>query len=208
MRTEQVTVDGISFQLLPMPLMEARKWDAKVLMVLAPLLGALDAFGPSKAKKTSKTEEAEGDEPAIDAELAPDAEPVDEADESEKPAEDDTPVDFAKLTACFQKALSALPDETMNALVRGMFARVTCLPLEGSPFVINTDKNVDAAFEGCGPISMYKLMFEVARFNKFTPFAVAGAGTETGGILASLVPAGARKGLNLARLAGSTAPQM
>ena len=197
MRTEQVTIDGVSFQLMPMPLLEARKWDAKILMILAPLLGALDALGSAPAKEADDLPME-----ALAAELVPEEGAEPQTAEQEQAAE--TPADFAKIAVCFQKALSALSDEVMSAMVRGMFARVSCIPVEGAPFPLNTDRAVDQALGDCGPLSIYKLMFEVAKFNKFTPFALAAVGGETGNILASLVPAAARKGLQLGRLAGST----
>ena len=186
-----VDVEGVNFQILPMPLIEARKWDAKILLVLAPLLGALDAFGEKPA---------EGTEPAAEV-GADDVGPVEPA-EAEKPADDVDIKDFSKISTSLQAALSALPDEVMNTMIRGMLSKVTCISCENGPLVLNCDKNIDIAFEGCGPVALYKLVFEVARFNKFTPFALAGAGDATGGILASLVPGGIRKGLSLARLAG------
>ena len=186
-----VDVEGVNFQILPMPLMEARKWDAKILMVLAPLLGALDAFGEKPT---------EGAEPAVEV-GADDVGPVEPA--GSKDTSDDVNIkDFSKISMSLQAALSALPDEAMNTMIRGMFSKVTCISCENGPLVLNCDKNIDIAFEGCGPVALYKLVFEVARFNKFTPFVLAGAGDATGGILASLVPGGIRKGLSLARLGG------
>ena len=188
-----VNVEGVNFQILPMPLMESRKWDAKILMVLTPLLGALDAF-------EEKPKVEEGAEPT--AEIGTEGDLPAEAPEVEKPADDVEIKDFSKISQSLQAALSALPDEVMNTMIRGMFSKVTCIDCENGPLVLNCDKNIDIAFEGCGPTALYKLVFEVARFNKFTPFALAGTGDATGGILASLVPGGIRKGLSLARLGG------
>ena len=186
-----VDVEGVNFQILPMPLIEARKWDGKIAMILVPLLGALDAFDEKPAKVAEPAEEIEANDGA----------PVEPAS-SKDPSDDVDIKDFSKISMSLQAALSALPDEVMNTMIRGMLSKVTCISCENGPLVLNCDKNIDIAFEGCGPVALYKLVFEVARFNKFTPFVLAGAGGATGGILASLVPGGIRKGLSLARLGG------
>lgn len=195
---EIVTVDGLEFQLLKMPLLEARTCDAKIARILVPLLGALDAFGNSK-----------GDDAPVESDpgksaLAALPEGV-TAEPPEAPAAEDSTddiKDFSLVAQSIQRALSSLPDSVMDALMKSMLSRVTCLNCEDGPLVLNNSHNIDKAFDGLGPVSLYKLIYEVARFNKFTPFVLAGAGDATGGILASLVPGGIRKGLSLARLGG------
>ena len=185
---ETVNVEGRNFQLLPMPLLEAMKWDRKVGVILAPLLGALDALESTKSKPSvAPTTDSSTEEVDLFADDAPVASEEDAGPQI---------TGFVKVAECLQRALTTLPDSEVSALTRGMLARVTYIPDAGQPILLNNDRGIDTAFEGLGPISIYKLMYEVARFNKFSPFALAGNGSSTAGILGSLVP-GLSRGIRL-----------
>ena len=179
LNAEMVTVEGKNFQLLPMKLMEARKWDFKIVRIIAPMLGALEGLSKS-GESTEKS-----------------AEDTDEAAPSQAES-----LGFAQVATCIQKALSTLSDDEMDALIRGMFTNVTYLPEGGSPVLLNQTGALDAAFAGVGPYAIYRLIFEVARFNKFTPFVLAGGGSPLGGIQGLLNPA--TRGMKLDRLVAST----
>lgn len=180
-----IEVEGKSFQLNPMPVLEARKWDFKIMQLIAPLLRALDGQGEKKAA---------GDEEVLAS-----------IGKGDAPQEELGNISFGNVAGAIQEALQSLTDEQVDALLRGLFKRVTWLPGDGvnPPTLLDSEKNINAAFDELGPSALYRLVFEVAKYNKFTPFALAGAGGPIPGILGSLRP-GSRKGLDLGRLATST----
>lgn len=167
-------IDGINFSIMPMPIMEARKWDFKIARLLVPLLGALDGFKESDEAPKSE----EGEQPA--------------ADEDKSVADS---IGMAKVAEAVQKALSTLSDAEVDAMITGMTSRVTALVPGAAPRLLSERGAMDEVFAGMGPIGIYKLLFEVARYNKFSPFALGGAGSPVAGLLQR------RTGFDLSRLA-------
>lgn len=90
-------------------------------------------------------------------------------------------VDLAVVTNSVMDSLGALSDIEFNALLVGMFERVQWIRVNGdgsqTPTFLTSGELIDSAFEDT--LSMYKLMYEVARYNKFLPFGMAGTGTPT-----------------------------
>jgi hypothetical protein len=176
---ETVEIAGMQFQLIPMPGLTRMKWDFKVLQLIAPLVGALD-----------------GMKGAVD----------DLDDEGKKTDSDDfdmSKMDFAKIAGSLTDALGTLPDEQRESLIKGMLAytqRIDCQPA----IALASNNAIEKAFADESPIAIYELVYQVARYNKFTPFAVLGTGSRIKGILGSFVPSGAKKGLALDRLGPST----
>jgi hypothetical protein len=175
-----VTIGGMEFQLLPMPIMEAWKWDRKIMQILAPLIKSLSGM-----KEADVSAEPDSEDEEVTEEKSPD-------------------VDFSSVAGAITDALTALSDAELESLVKGMTKyanRIDCNP----PIQLGSNTGVEKAFADHGPIEVYKLLFEIARYNKFSPFALAGGGNQIGGILGSfLPPAVKRAGMSLDRLATST----
>ena len=86
-------------------------------------------------------------------------------------------VDLSRVSMGVQDALASLPDHEFDALLVGMCSSVsTHIEGKGNCTLITGDL-IDAALESTS--QMYKLMYEVARFNKFLPFGLVGAGDAT-----------------------------
>jgi len=85
------------------------------------------------------------------------------------------------LTGGLQQALTALPDAEFDTLLLGMCKYVSTT-IEGKGVcTLHTGDLVDAAIDK--PTDLYILMFEIARYNEFLPFALLGDGSATPGTL-------------------------
>ena len=149
----QVPIDGKVFNLSPMKARKVGELERKLLKALAPLLagmGGVLSLLPDLAK--------EGDKSL----LLQDALGM---------------VDLSRVSMGVQDALASLPDHEFDALLVGMCSSVsTHIEGKGNCTLI-TGELIDAALESTS--QMYKLMYEVARFNKFLPFGLVGAGDAT-----------------------------
>lgn len=149
----QVPIDGKVFNLSPMKARKVGELERKLLKALAPLLagmGGVLSLLPDLAK--------EGDKSL----LLQDALGM---------------VDLSRVSMGVQDALASLPDHEFDALLVGMCSSVsTHIEGKGNCTLITGDL-IDAALESTS--QMYKLMYEVARFNKFLPFGLVGAGDAT-----------------------------
>jgi hypothetical protein len=174
----EIEVEGEKFQLTPMNPFKARKADAKIMKVLAPLVGGLIA-----AAGDTKPDAKEGAEPNFD-------------------------VSGEVLAGALVQALGEL--EETDSLFTELFATVLWLPSDTEAakvahLQLDSLRNIEKAFSfiGAGPQVFYKLAFEVARYNKFTPFVIAthvgGEGTKGTSGLQKLL---GKKGLDLGRLVG------
>lgn len=184
----KVEIDGREFTILGMPLMEAQKCDIKILGLLAPLAGAIDGLdlggsGDDASEATGiSASSTSAEEDDADSESALTSEEI-MARDAESRSSDVAGLgvkNFAIVGAAIQRALSSLSDPDRNALIRSMLKRVTCIPPGASAVLLDSDAHIDAAFSGLGPTSLYKLLFHVARVNKFTPFAAAADGSVGG----------------------------
>jgi hypothetical protein len=186
LEVKEIEIRGARFQLTPMDPFKAKKCDTKVVKILAPILAGF--MGGSVKKGPSKpaaTEDAVLDEDDLQAE-----------------------VDGAVLGKAFVSALGELEDS--DQLFKDLFGGVVWLPDDTqvagtSQLLLDSQNAISKAFKfiGAGPSLFYELAFEVARFNKFTPFVLLGGGAETSetsgfGVLAKM------KGLGLGRLGGLT----
>lgn len=166
---KNVSIGGMEFQLLPMPLLEASKWDRKVLQIIAPLVKALGGMK------------------------------LDDAQPKEDVAEASPDVDFSVVSEALQDALQVLPDDQLESFIKGMTryaSRIDVTP----PIALGSNTGLERAFEDANPMDLYKLLFEIARYNKFSPFALTGSGNPISGILGSVLPV-AKGRMNLDRLA-------
>jgi hypothetical protein len=181
----QIELEGETFQLTPMDPFKAQKADAKIMKVLAPLVGGLLAAAGGQ-KDVSAAEEG-----------------------SEEP---DFNVSGEVLSSALSQALGEL--DNTDALFSELFATVVWLPSDTlaagangkhlAQLSLDSKANISKAFAfiGAGPQFFYRLAFEVAKYNKFTPFVLLGGGEATPG-MSGLKGLLGTKGLALGRLAGS-----
>ena len=172
---KEIEVKGHKFQLTPLDPFKAKKCDTKIMKVLAPLLAGL--MGGSK-----KGSAPEGAEPA------------------------EAEIDGAVLGQCLVSAIGEL--EESDTLFRDLFSTTVWLPDDAqaagcAQLLLDSQNAISKAFTkiGEGPSMFYELAFEIARYNKFTPFVVLGGGEETLGTSGSGMLA-RMKGLGLGRLGG------
>jgi hypothetical protein len=179
-----IEMEGETFQLTPMDPFKAQKADAKIMKVLAPLVGGLLAATGGQ-KEAAATEEGA--------------------------KEPDLNVSGEVLSAALSQALGEL--DSTDALFSDLFATVVWLPSDTAAagtngkqlgqLSLDSKANISRAFMfiGAGPQMFYRLAFEVAKYNKFTPFVLLGGGEATPG-MSGLKGLLGTKGLALARLAG------
>ena len=87
----------------------------------------------------------------------------------------DTELDLGLLSRALSEALGRLPDTDFENLVTDLLSCVVYLPKGESPIELTSIQSINAIF--CGEIVLiYKLLFEVMRFNKFSPFALLEGG--------------------------------
>lgn len=158
---KDIVIEGREFQLMPMASRKASKLDIKVMKILSPALGALDGLAMvKKDKPKAESEEQGGEEDDVDFDLK-----------------------FDKLATAMGSVLGELDSKAYDTLLREMFAEVTGTTLKGGALLMDSDKNIDLCMEGLPPMAIYRLLYEVARFNKFSPFALAENGSAMSTIL-------------------------
>lgn len=89
----------------------------------------------------------------------------------------DAEIEFDKIFESASTVLGKLSDEEFEKLVLDLLRSTLYIP-EGETQQEITSKVLNTVFSG-NLLLIYKLMFEVMRFNKFTPFAMAGGGNLT-----------------------------
>lgn len=128
-----VVLDGLSFNIQPLPALTAMRLDKKVLTVVLPAISGFKNL-------------------SLDAEL-----------------------DLEALSRGISEALGRLPDSDFETLVIDLLACVIYMPKGETPVELTSIQQINAVF--CGQIILiYKLLFEVMRFNKFSPFALLEGG--------------------------------
>lgn len=158
-----IEIEGREFQLSRMTSRKASKLDIRVMKILAPALGAMD--GLTMVQKD-----------------APRPEGAEEG--AEVPESDiDFDIKFDKLAGAMASVLGELDSKAYDTLLREMFAEVTGTTLKGGALPMDSDKNIDLCMEELPPMAIYRLLYEVARFNKFSPFALAENGSAMSTIL-------------------------
>lgn len=149
----QVTVEGKVFNLAPMKARKVGELERKLLKALAPLLAGMGGLLP----------------------LFPDL--MEKGAASPLLADALAMVDLSRLALGVQDALASLPDHEFDALLVGMCAHVSTHVEGKGNCSLMTGDLIDAALESTA--QMYRLMYEVARYNKFLPFGLVGAGDAT-----------------------------
>lgn len=131
--SKKIELEGMTFNVQPLPAMTAVKLDKKVLTVVLPAISGLKNL-------------------SLDSEL-----------------------DLGALSMAVSEALGRLPDSEFENLVIDLLSCVIYLPKGDSPVELTSIQQINSVF--CGKIVLiYKLLFEVMRFNKFSPFALLEGG--------------------------------
>ena len=79
----------------------------------------------------------------------------------------DDGIDASALADAVTNMVTTMPDEEYQIFIRDLFSTVTHLPKDGAPTELNSC--FDTAFAG-NTYSIYELIIEVMRYNKFGPF--------------------------------------
>lgn len=128
--TKQIVIDGITFQLHPLPILSAAKLDKRVVSLLAPVLGTVKSL--------------------------------------------DDEIDLGKVIDVVMEALSNLSDSDYEQFIIDLCSTVICV-VPGQPPTEVTSQKINEIFKGSLK-TLYKLMYEIMRYNKFTPFELMAGG--------------------------------
>jgi hypothetical protein len=141
LEAEQRIIDGLKFQLQPIPPLEAIKLDKRVGTLFLPVISGFK-------------------------ELNMEAE-----------------IDLEKIASGVSKALNELSGEDFQKLIIDLFQTTSYLP-EGASAEMLTREIINKVFLG-KTNSIYKLAFEIMKYNKFSPFVLVGGGNVMSTILGS-----------------------
>lgn len=84
----------------------------------------------------------------------------------------DTNIDIGTCIAGLSESIDNLPDAEYEKFLNNILSSVQYIPETEAPEEMCT-AIIDTHFQGA-PMTVYKLMFEVMKFNNFTPFALVG----------------------------------
>lgn len=111
--------------------------------------------------------------------------------EGEDPESLTDALDFKVISEGISKALQEMKDNDFESFVRSLLETVI-VQTKSSGAHQCTSKEGEKVFEG-DVFLMYNVCYEVMRFNKFSPFALAGRGEEIRKMVSSVAPRGTRK---------------
>jgi len=103
----------------------------------------------------------------------------------------DSQIDLGKIMEALSESLSTLPDDDFEKFVLNILSRTVCIQKNKPPLEIN-EENFGIIFAG-KLTTIYKLLWEVMKYNKFSPFVVAGGGAEALKTLTSIFPTSEKK---------------
>lgn len=141
----QVEVDGMKFQLIPLPLLKVLKLDKQLLTLLLPALSGFKNL--------------------------------------------DAEVDLEAITKGISEALTRMPNEDFESFVTDLLSCATYLPSNSPPVQMTSTDQVNTIFSG-KILSVYKLLFQVMKHNKFSPFALMEGGGDLKGLISGLLKPG------------------
>lgn len=136
---KKITVDGLEFNLNPLPALKALKLDKKIIALLLPALSGI------------------------------------------KGADLDAEIDLSLVMGAISESLDKLSDDETEKLFIDLLYGVQYLP-SGAGVEDMDGSTVNKVFQG-KLMTLYKLAMEVMKYNKFTPFTLAGSGG-----LSSIIP--------------------
>ena len=132
---KNVELDGLEFQLSPLPIRSALRLDKKLVEILAPILAKLVDGGQDLLK-----------------------------------------MEIQSVAVAIQAGLASIDDNEFVTFVLDCLSTTSCIT--GKVTLLNSEKALGEVFSG-NLMGIYKLVFEVCRFNKFTPFALGGLGLKS-----------------------------
>ena len=98
----------------------------------------------------------------------------------------DANIDFGAALEGLSNSLLSMKDDEYEKFIRDMFSNVQAIK-PGSPAMELRELDaINTIFAG-STMTVYKLIWEVAKFNKFLPFELVGGGTGMSGIFTSLM---------------------
>jgi hypothetical protein len=103
----------------------------------------------------------------------------------------DTKVDLKLITQGIGEALSGLKDEETEKLVLSLLSYTLYKPSGAAPYTITKEK-FNQLFTGILP-TVYKLIFAVMKYNKFSPFVLMEGGNAMGTMFTSMAKVGKEK---------------
>lgn len=177
-----VTIGTLKFEIFKLPMLTRLKLDRKVASMILPIIAGLDGMD-------------------VDAvmDLIDDSKGSEEGDLAES-------VSFEKLSTALTRALMQLSDDDWTSLAKELLSIVSCTHPDHGATLLDSWGNIDKVFSDLAPMDVYRLAIEVMRENKFSPFALSGAGGGILGTVGSKLAAAKQKkaGLKLGRQAPST----
>lgn len=88
----------------------------------------------------------------------------------------DTEINLGELFGALSESLDKLSESDLEKFLLDMFSTTTAIPQGQAPTQLDQN-GIDKVFVK-NPLAIYKLVWEVAKFNNFTPFALMGGGLE------------------------------
>ena len=160
-KTKQISINGKDYTLFRIPSLKGMHLEIKFLKMAIPALVAVNGiqgvFGKLPKKEDGSLDFSNIGKIDIGAILGS--------------------IDMATVSEALGAMLSALPEHELDSLVAGVMRSVmTFVPGKGSCTLVSPDL-IDLAFDDT--LDMYRVMFEVARFNKWRPFALLSSGPAT-----------------------------
>ena len=186
-----VEIEGRKFQIHLMDPWDSIGLDVEVAQLCAPMGELLTGLKKGSA--------AEQENPAGESEN-----PAETAGEGQESGEL-TDEELETLFAAFTKLLQGLKPDTFADLLKRLIGGVEYTPNKGIAFTLGDATSLQRKqIFGQNMIIMYRLMLEVARFNKFLPFALSDIGSLIAGTSGSPKQKQSKKrqGLKLAGSAG------
>lgn len=182
----KVTIGDLTFDIYKLPMLTRLKLDRQVAKMMLPVLMGLDGLDLDELSEAL----ASGD-------------PSEDKEAEEKLMEG---LSFEKLSGALIKALTSLSDDEWVRLAADLLKVCSCTHPSHGAVLLDEWSAIDKVFSDLAPLDVYRLAIEVMRENKFSPFALSGAG---GGILGTIgsqlgTKLQGKRGLRLGKRAPST----
>lgn len=147
--TINVEVDGMKFSIQQFPARKCMKLEKRTIAILVPIFNMLDSDQKETIKKNVKNKKKKEDILDMD-------------------------IDFSKLVSAIQEILNNLSDDAFEAYISDMLNNVIVEEKGQAPAQLTMEK-FDNIFVGKS-LTVYKLLVEVMRANKFAFFELMGGG--------------------------------
>jgi hypothetical protein len=150
LQVETVELAGAKFQMHPIPPLEALKLDKEVISVMAPIINGLSGVIGS----------------ALSGDMSEDS-----MDQKFSNALE-TSLDIKDIISGVQQGLDSMDPDSFVIFIKKLFHNCTVSIPGFQPLELSSEDAINETFTRLGLVNVYKLAFEVMRYNKFSPFAV------------------------------------